>query len=156
MTKFFFNPSKIIDRGRQCRDVYFKSIGEGERKGGTTEGPNETIHDQRVFCHRDPISISTSGVHVLAITRRGNGLKQFLRSKQIFYRYSKPVCTLEREFYFRVSLLERGGGMRIGEQKGRQEFSSRSLPPSLRFIVSTSRSENSFKMDLDLSLGGLD
>lgn len=46
--------------------------------------------------------------------------------------------------------------MRIGEQKGRQEFSSRSLPPSLRFIVSTSRSENSFKMDLDLSLGGLD
>lgn len=113
----------------------------GGGEGGTTEGPNETIHDQRVFCHRDPISISTSGVHVLAITRRGDGLKQFLRSKQIFYRYSKPVCTFEREFYFRVSLLERGKrrgrGERDGEQKGRQEFSSRSfvpLPPPLLFI----------------------
>lgn len=113
-----------------------KVSGGGE--GGTTEGPNETIHDQRVFCHRDPISISTSGVHVLAITRRGDGLKQFLRSKQIFYRYSKPVCTFEREFYFRVSLLERGKRReRDGEQKGRQEFSSRSfvpLPPPLLFI----------------------
>lgn len=120
-----------------------KVSGGGGGEGGTTEGPNETIHDQRVFCHRDPISISTSGVHVLAITRRGDGLKQFLRSKQIFYRYSKPVCTFEREFYFRVSLLERGKRRgrgereRDGEQKGRQEFSSRSfvpLPPPLLFI----------------------
>lgn len=143
-----------------------KVSGGGGGEGGTTEGPNETIHDQRVFCHRDPISISTSGVHVLAITRRGNGLKQFLRSKQIFYRYSKPVCTFEREFYFRVSLLERGKRRgrgereRDGEQKGRQEFSSRSfvpLPlPSSSFHCQYHRSENSFKMDLDLSGGGLD
>lgn len=124
-----------------------KVSGGGGGEGGTTEGPNETIHDQRVFCHRDPISISTSGVHVLAITRRGDGLKQFLRSKQIFYRYSKPVCTFEREFYFRVSLLERGKRRGRGERerwgtKGATGilFSLLCPPPSsppLHFIVST-------------------
>lgn len=131
--------------------------------GGTTEGPNETIHDQRVFCHRDPISISTSGVHVLAITRRGDGLKQFLRSKQIFYRYSKPVCTFEREFYFRVSLLERGkrrGEREMGNKRGDRNSLlaplSPSPLPSSSFHCQYHRSENSFKMDLDLSGGGLD
>lgn len=124
-----------------------KVSGGGGGEGGTTEGPNETIHDQRVFCHRDPISISTSGVHVLAITRRGDRLKQFLRSKQIFYRYSKPVCTFEREFYFRVSLLERGKRRGRGERerwgtKGATGILFSLLcppPPSppLHFIVST-------------------
>lgn len=64
---------------------------------------------------------------------RGNGLKQFLRSKQIFYRcIPKPVCTFEREFYFGVSLLERGRG---GIENKRGDRNSLPAPCPLPFTI---------------------
>lgn len=143
-TKFFFNPSKIIDHRRQCRDVYFKSIGRGRRRGWNDRGTKRNHPRSTGFLSsRSNFHFNQRRARVGHNPEGRNGLKQFLRSKQIFYRYSKPVCTFEREFYFRVSLLERGKRRgrgereRDGEQKGRQEFSSRSfvpLPPPLLFI----------------------
>lgn len=147
---FLSNPSKIIDRRRRrVRDVYFKRIGCGGKDRGSKR--NETVRSTfPVIAIQFPFQPAACATCRPA-NPRGNGLKQFLRSKQIFYRcIPKPVCTFEREFYFGVSLLERGRG-RDREQKGRQEFSSRSLPPPVHH-----RSENSFKMDPDLSGGGLD
>lgn len=138
----------MIDHRRQCRDVYFKSIGRGRGRGWNDRGTKRNHPRSTGFLSsRSNFHFNQRRARVGHNPEGRNGLKQFLRSKQIFYRYSKPVCTFEREFYFRVSLLERGKRRGRGERerwgtKGATGILFSLLcppPPSppLHFIVST-------------------
>lgn len=79
-----------------------------------------------VPCHRDPISISTSG-NVSAGQPGGKRVKTVPAIKANFLSLFKSLCVHSSANFTSELVCSKEGG-KDREQKGRQEFSSRSLP----------------------------